>query len=129
VKRGTAVHDDEDTTTQGGAAAAEHEEPMIVTIAAAHPIGPGLTLVTYAVQDRIMATTIGGEPLIGGRSRDGTFHGQAIVGPDGAGLIGHRPNTGTEASVSAAVFAAEHERRSSSSDADDDLIDGTEVTE
>jgi hypothetical protein len=111
VKRGTAVHDDEDTTTQGGAAAAEHEEPMIVTIAAAHPIGPGLTLVTYAVPDRIMGTTIGGEPLIGGRSRDGTFHGQALVGPDGAGLIGHRPNTGTDASVSAAVFAAEHERR------------------
>jgi hypothetical protein len=82
-----------------------------IKITAAHPIAPGLTLVTYTKPDRRARTGPNGQPLIGGGAVDFTFVGQALVGPDGAGLVGQRPNTGNASELQAFILKAEHERR------------------
>jgi hypothetical protein len=82
-----------------------------VKISSACPIASGLTLVTYTVPDRRPRSGPHGQPLIGGGAIDFTFVGQALVGPDGAGLVGRQPNTGNSASLQAEIFKAEHERR------------------
>ena len=81
-----------------------------IKITAAHQIAPGLTLVTYTKPDRRARTGPNGQPLIGGGAVGFTFVGQALVGPDGAALVGQRPS-GNAGELQAFIFKAEHERR------------------